>query len=368
MLPQITVPKRITVFLCLALFSGLALSAAATDIESLLEQGKNQEALAASDTFLANDATDKSVRFSRGVALARLGKADAAVDVFGNLARENPEVPEYANNLAVLYAQKGEYEKARRWLEAAMSTHPAYATAHRNLGDVYTALAAVAYSKALDQQGQPTDLGVQLELVPKLYDGPGAPTTIAQAPAQTSTPRVVEAPKPAPEPAYPPTGSEPQPAPESAPQPTPTPEPAAPAEPAPAQQPAEAVPAPAAPTETAQATKAEIMQAVRSWATVWANQNVDGYLNSYADNFYPGDDQTLAQWRATRRDRVSSPTNIQVEVIDSKVNVDRDGRARVVFRQNYDADSYSDSVGKILIMERNAAGEWKIVRETSAPL
>jgi Ca2+-binding RTX toxin-like protein len=45
----------------------------------------------------------------------------------------------------VLYAQKGDYEKARDALEAALATHPAYATAHENLGDIYSALAGAAF-------------------------------------------------------------------------------------------------------------------------------------------------------------------------------------------------------------------------------
>lgn len=354
--------KRFGAIVCLALFSSLALCASPSVIENLLQQDRDQEALTASNEYLNNSGGSAEARFLRGVALAKTGQTDAAIEVFGELARENPASPEYANNLAVLYAQKGEYEKARRWLEAAMSTHPAYATAHRNLGDVYTALAAVAYSKALDQKGQAADLGVDLELVQNITTENNN-TQIAQAdvtaPAPTAPPRIIEAPEPMPEPARPP---QPEPAPPvvsaPAPEPTPAPEPV---------EPPPQVAQPAPPVTPPATSQAGILQSVRAWARAWSDQNVEGYLDSYASNFYPGDDQTLAQWRAQRRDRVSSPQRINVEIIAPKVQLDADGRARVTFRQRYSADTYSDLVTKTLILERKAAG-WRIVREISSPL
>lgn len=399
MLALTTTPQRFAVSLCLGLFSSLAIAATPAEIESMLEQGQNQQALSEANASLANDIADASVRFYRGVALSRLGKTNEAIDVFGALTREHPDVPEYANNLAVLYARNGEYEKARRWLEAAMSTHPAYATAHRNLGDVYTALAAVAYSKALDQQGQSSDLGVQLELVPKLYDGPGQATAIAQAPTEAApATRIVDAPAPQPEPAYAPGSSEPQLQPESKPGKesrsvaqsssqasgeasgqTDSQIDAALAQDAPVAkrpQPATApAPQPTAATETGESTpenletlQPKILKAVVNWASNWANQNVQAYLGSYASSFDPGDGQSLAQWQATRRDRVTSPQSIRVEVLQPQVELLSSGRAQVVFLQAYDADSYSDRVQKTLLLERNSANQWKIVRETSDPL
>ncbi len=65
-------------------------------------------------------------------------------------------MPEPRNNLAVLYAQKGEYALARDELERAIQTAPDYAVAHENLGDVYARLAEVEYEKtmALDRRNR----------------------------------------------------------------------------------------------------------------------------------------------------------------------------------------------------------------------
>jgi tetratricopeptide (TPR) repeat protein len=69
--------------------------------------------------------------------------------VFSKLTEDYPELPEPYNNLAVIYAQQKQYDKAKQALEMAIRTHPSYATAHENLGDIYARLASQAYDKAL---------------------------------------------------------------------------------------------------------------------------------------------------------------------------------------------------------------------------
>ena len=78
------------------------------------------------------------------------------------------------NNLAVLYAQKGEYELARDELEAAISAAPDYAVAYENLGDVYARLAALNYEKALARDAQNKTASAKLKLVRDVL-GAGAP-------------------------------------------------------------------------------------------------------------------------------------------------------------------------------------------------
>jgi tetratricopeptide (TPR) repeat protein len=47
--------------------------------------------------------------------------------VFSKLTEDYPELPEPYNNLAVLYAQQKQYDKARTALEMAIRIHPGYA-------------------------------------------------------------------------------------------------------------------------------------------------------------------------------------------------------------------------------------------------
>jgi tetratricopeptide (TPR) repeat protein len=68
--------------------------------------------------------------------------------VFRALIEDYPELPEPYNNLAVLLAQRGEYESARLALETALRTAPDWSVAHENLGDLHVRLAAAEYALA----------------------------------------------------------------------------------------------------------------------------------------------------------------------------------------------------------------------------
>ena len=81
------------------------------------------------------------------------------------LNEEAPRVAALAD-LAVLYAGRGEYEKARESLEMAIRTHPSYATAHENLGDVYAKLASQAGASLSDQAEQIAGATVLISQLP----------------------------------------------------------------------------------------------------------------------------------------------------------------------------------------------------------
>jgi tetratricopeptide (TPR) repeat protein len=81
--------------------------------------------------------------------LMRQGKKDEAIKAFSDITQRFPALPEPYNNLAVLYADQGQFDKAKQALESAIKTHPSYATAHENLGDIYSKMASEAYGKAL---------------------------------------------------------------------------------------------------------------------------------------------------------------------------------------------------------------------------
>lgn len=91
---------------------------------------------------------EPQARFLKGVVESELGHADAAIAIFRTLIEDYPELPEPYNNLAVLYAQKGEYDSARLALETAVRTAPNWAVARENLGDIYARLAAAEYDRA----------------------------------------------------------------------------------------------------------------------------------------------------------------------------------------------------------------------------
>ncbi|MBS0508417.1 MAG: tetratricopeptide repeat protein, partial [Proteobacteria bacterium] len=110
---------------------GMSLAHAAddySDITQLLRAGKAQEALTKADQRIAGNPRDPQLRFLRGVAQADTGKQVEAIATFTKLTEDYPELPEPYNNLAVLYANQNQLDKARAALEMAIRTNPAYAT------------------------------------------------------------------------------------------------------------------------------------------------------------------------------------------------------------------------------------------------
>lgn len=157
--------RRPVFLLCAAGLVGVAAPAVAdssAEIARLERAGQADAALALLEQALALAPKDPQLRFHKGVLLAQARRDAEAIAVFTQLNEEFPELAEPYNNLAVLYAGQGDYDKARAALEAAVRSNPGYATAYENLGDVYARLAAQAYARG--QQLDPDNA----ELAPKL--------------------------------------------------------------------------------------------------------------------------------------------------------------------------------------------------------
>jgi tetratricopeptide (TPR) repeat protein len=162
----------------------------AADIARLVQGGKGEEALKRIDAVLSRQPADVQMRFMKGVMLSETRPAEA-IAIFSRLTQDYPKLPEPYNNLAVLYAAAGQYDKAKVALDKAIRTSPAYATALENLGDVHARLASQAYDKAL--QIDPVAGAPAPATRLTLMRGLGAPVGQASA--------VAIAPLPAPKPA-----------------------------------------------------------------------------------------------------------------------------------------------------------------------
>lgn len=340
--------------LAVAALSVSALSARADevgDVQKLLAAGKNAEALQKADQFLGSKPRDPMMRFLRGISLSQAGRTPEAITAFTKLTEDYPELPEPFNNLAVLYAQQGQYDKARNALEMAIRTNPSYATAYENLGDVYAKLASQAYSKAL-QIDTRSAVAPKLAMIRDLF--PKERNSIVTASASATTaPAPVAAPAPAPAPA-----SKPAPAPVPAPTPAPAPIAAAP-KPAPAPAPTETRSAKAEAEESAR--ERDVTAAVRAWAEAWSRKDMEGYIGAYAKDFNGG--KSRKAWEQDRRERILGKRNISVKLSGLKVTVNGN-KATAQFRQDYHADSLNVSSGKRLDLVRNGSN-WVIVKEST---
>lgn len=315
------------------------------EVNQLLRAGKLTEALSKADGYLATKPTDPQMRFLKGVIQRTSGKQPEAIATFTKLTEDYPELPEPYNNLAVLYAGLGQYDKARSALEMAIRTNPSYATAHENLGDVYARLASQAYNKALqldtDNSAVPPKLAIIREVFkPNLSNPkPVQASAVKTAPVATPTP--------------PPAAS------------TPAPQTAAPV-PAPAVA-AATTPAPVAPKAPARDNTnkdaADVQTAVEAWAKAWSNKNMTGYLGAYSKSFDPAGKQSRSDWEQDRRDRIVGKSTIAVKLENLTVKVSGN-QAVAKFRQSYRADSLSVSSRKTLDMVKSG-DQWLIVKEST---
>lgn len=320
------------------------------EINQLSEQGNQAAALDKVNSYLASNPKNAEAMFMRGVILVELGKRDDAIKAFTELSEKFPSLPEPYNNVAVLYADQGQYDKARKALESAIKTHPSYATAHENLGDIYARMASEAYDKALKLDTSNSRAQNKLAMITDLFGGKRAvarPATSVPVSPPAST-----------APVMPPASNTPTVTPPA------TPAPATSAPPAAAEtkkpvvvetKPIEAKPA-------VDNHEQAVIDAVNAWADAWAAQNVDRYLGSYAKDFKTPGGESRKEWESTRRDRVSRPAKISVNLQNIAVKMESQTSAKVTFRQVYKATGLDANSNKTLNLVK-VGSRWLIKQE-----
>lgn len=315
MTQKLAAARLAAIAICLLLATPvLAQSDDLQEAQQLLKQGQVDRAMERVDQFLKTKPKDARGRFLRGILLTEQNKPQEAIKVFTDLTQEFPELPEPYNNLAVLHASQGQYDKARAALEMAIRTHPSYATAHENLGDIYAKMASQAYDKALQLNKGNQGAQTKLNLIKDLFSNNQRPPKVA-ARSEPAT-KVAAAPAPAPAPT---------PAPAAAPAKAAAPIAAAPA--VAAKEPAKTTPAkPAAKEPAAEPAKAApaneesaVLKSVERWAAAWSGNDIEGYLARYSPNFKTPDGESRKTWEAERRARVAKPRKIEVKVEAPKV-------------------------------------------------
>jgi tetratricopeptide (TPR) repeat protein len=304
----------------------------AADVAKLLRAGHHAEALTRADAFLNQNPRDAQMRFLKGVILTEQNKSAEAIVIFTKLTEDFPSLPEPYNNLAVLYASSGQYDKARAALDMAIRTNPSYATAYENLGDIHAKLASQAYDKALQldstNSGAKSKLTLLRSLAGNIASANQKPTVVASA--------------------------------------APTPAPSAPVVAKPAQAP---TPAPAVVAKTEppvarnDAERDDVLNAVRAWAKAWSEQDVKGYLHAYGSDFKAPNGLSRSAWAEERRTRITDKGRINVRVESPQVTLNGN-TATVKFRQIYESDRLKANSRKILVMTKQG-GAWQIQQERS---
>ncbi len=117
-------------------------------------------------------------------------------------------------------------------------------------------------------------------------------------------------------------------------------------------------------TRMSEETRKDIESMVDEWAAAWSDQNVDGYLAQYSEQFSVPGNQSRNQWQALRRSRLARPDFIKVSIVFEKVEIVGADLAEVTFRQTYESDRYEDVTRKRLDLVRESE-KWLIKRERS---
>ena len=301
------------------LLVGMAVIAAEEDYQralKLVQQGQIKAAQAPLETYLKSATQELRGRFLQGVILIQLGKLTEATRLYQDLIEEFPQHPEPFNNLAVLYGMQGQYDKARAVLEMALHTHPSYAVAYENLGDVYSRMASQAYEKALQLDNKKPAKEPNLKLLNELRSAPAPQPVVRIADAgKTTEPATTES----------------------------------------TSTPADAV----APLQPA---VEQALKAVSDWAAAWSSNDVERYFAAYASEFQPADGSSRADWEVTRRSRIAKPRKIAVQVLQPSVRPLDDGRMQVSFRQHYRSGNFEEVGNKTLILVKSA-DRWLIQQE-----
>ncbi|MES2579680.1 MAG: tetratricopeptide repeat protein [Pseudomonadota bacterium] len=316
--------------LVLSLASSYAFADELKDISQLSEQGQQAAALERVNAYLVANPKDPQALFMKGIILVESGKRDDAIKAFTDLTEKYPNLPEPYNNLAVLYADAGQFDKAKKALETAIKTHPSYATAHENLGDIYARMASEAYDKALQLDNGNSRAQSKLSMIKDLF---GTGNKVALKPTETAKPTK--------------SGTLPiRPADKKA-------------------EPAKTVEMDKSVATAVSDDEKNVLESVNNWAKAWSSQDVDKYLASYADSFKTPKGEPRKTWEKTRRDRISAPSSINVELTNQKVTVVDSNNAKASFKQAYKANGKPIRTDKTLLLKK-ANGIWLIEQEIAS--
>ncbi len=317
---------------CFMLSSFSARADALKDANKLFKGGQYDAAMKQVDVWLAKNPKDAQGRFLKGLILTEENKSSEAIKVFTGLTEDYPELPEPYNNLAVLYAAQGQYEKAKDELELAIQTHPSYATAHENLGDIYAKLASQAYDKALQLDKSNVSAQPKLELIKTLFSREGRSVASKHAVPRADDRKVAKKAE----------------------------EDAAPVQPASAESSIKAVPEPV--KKEPSGDEQAVIATLQAWAKAWSDQDVAGYLGFYAGDFQPSDGKGLDHWKLLRKARIEKPKFISVTISNPEVVFSDAKHATIRFTQSYKSSAMEESTTKIMTLS-NSDGKWLIETE-----
>ena len=288
-------------------------------INKLIDDKNYEQAQIEINALLKSDSDNPQLLFINGVLLSENNKVDEAIKVFESLTKTHPNLPEPYNNLAVLYAQQGDFPKAKHALEQSIKTHPSYATAHINLGDLYTRMASESYNQALQIDGSNKSAKTKLSLIKKLFNFQPIRKNIEitkKASNESEAPKIQELDSKN-----------------------------------------------IIENTSNNISLTEIESFIDGWKTSWEQQNFESYINCYSLKFKNNNGQNFEQWKIYRKPRVTNKEKIEIKLTNIKITEINNG-FEVSFIQEYKSGNIDSRTNKKLIIE-TVDNQIKIINEIS---
>ncbi|MGB1341133.1 MAG: L,D-transpeptidase Cds6 family protein [Pseudomonadales bacterium] len=106
----------------------------------------------------------------------------------------------------------------------------------------------------------------------------------------------------------------------------------------------------------------DITSVLDLWAAAWMAQNPEQYLGVYSQDFVlaPGESRVL--WEMNRRERILSPSYIQIDLSFESFQPISESVVDVKIRQSYRSDTYREISNKVMRLQQETSG-WRIIGE-----
>ena len=371
--------NRIKVSLLILLTFMLVCSAGAQSLEELVEKNP-KKALSQIKRSLKDNNNPEKLLFLQARANEILGHSDDAIMQYESFILSYPDRPEAYINLANVYSQRGDLDKARELLEQGISTSSEHAKAYENLKKLNSYQAQLAYQRALSEEivesplslssietlaisnekivevevikEVPVEVIKEIEVVREVEVIKEVPVevvkeieVIKEVPVEVikeiEVVREVEVIKEVPV------------------------EVATEVEVI-DEDPSSGIAVISENTNTivaenqVQTDQGAILGLVQNWAAAWSSQDVEKFVNFYTSD-YSSSGKTRKQWLQDRELKISNKQFISVK-LDQFELVEENGEVKVTFRQNYQSDVVSSISVKQLTFQLSQ-GQWKIVSE-----
>ncbi len=292
--------RIIALFLCCMCFKPALATATIQELQFLVDQNSFSSATVTGTQLLIEQPGNAKIQFLTAYAYQMDNQTNRAKELYENLIRDHPKLPEPMNNLAMIYLNQNNPDKASQLLIDALNTHSSYSTAYTNLGRIYRSIASTTYRQAVSESDQPVK-ATKIKLAALSNLSLVEQLTIVTEPTMSSV------------------------------------------------------------VNSANVQKLLIEQ-VKNWAKSWNDKDFPTYISFYSADHRPNFKTHIA-WVEHRRSRIMRPGAIKVKVSNIEIRAHDENKVIVNFKQTYDSPNYSDKVLKRLRFRR-AGSTWKISDES----